>query len=61
MPENDQARRKRRNLLALALLAFIVLAGTLLFSRFIRNAAIMKCVTSGRQDCVERIVATPPQ
>jgi hypothetical protein len=42
-------------------LALIVLAGTLLFSRFIRNAAIMKCVTSGRQDCVERIVATPPQ
>jgi hypothetical protein len=61
MPENDQERRKRQNLLALALLAIIVLAGTLLFSRFIRNAAIMKCVTAGRQDCVERIVATPPQ
>jgi hypothetical protein len=61
MPENDQARRTRQNLIAIALLVIIVLAGTLLFSRFIRNAAIMKCVTSGRQDCVERIVAAPPQ
>jgi hypothetical protein len=40
-------------------LVIIVLAGTLLFSRFIRNAAIMECVTSGRQDCVERIFAPP--
>lgn len=35
----------------------IVLAGTLLFSRFIRDVAIMKCVTAGHQDCAERIVA----
>jgi|JRHI01.1.fsa_nt_gi hypothetical protein len=59
MDNAEQERRKRQNLIALAFLVIIVLAGTLLFSRFIRNAAIMKCVTSGRQDCVERIVAAP--
>jgi hypothetical protein len=61
MTDNEQARRTRQNLFARAILVVIVLAGTLLFSRFIRNVAIMKCVTAGRQDYVERIVATPPQ
>jgi hypothetical protein len=42
-------------------LVIIVLAGTLSFSRFIRDVAIMKCVTAGRQDCVERIDAAPSQ
>jgi hypothetical protein len=58
---NDKTHRTLRNLIALAVLGVIVLAGTLLFSRFIRNAAIMKCVTAGRQDCVEWIDAAPPQ
>jgi hypothetical protein len=42
-------------------LGIVVLAGTLLFSRFIRDVAIMKCVTAGRQDCVERIDAATPK
>lgn len=58
MDNAEQARRRDRTWLP-APLVIIVLAGTLLLSRFIRNAAIMKCVTSGRQGCVERIVAAP--
>ncbi len=56
---NDQTRRTVQNVIALMVLAVIVLAGTLLFSRFIRDVAIMKCVTAGRQDCVARIDAAP--
>ena len=59
MDNAEQERRKRQNLIALAFLVIIVLAGTLLFSRFIRNAAIMKCVTSGRQYCVCLLYTSP--
>jgi hypothetical protein len=56
---NDKTHRTLQNLIALVVLGIILLAGTLLFSRFIRDVAIMKCVTAGRQDCVERIDAAP--
>jgi hypothetical protein len=58
---DDKTHRRLQNLIALAVLGVIVLAGTLLFSRFFRDVAIMKCVTAGRQDCVERIDAAPRQ
>jgi hypothetical protein len=58
---NDKTHRTLQNLIALAVLGVIVLAGTLLFSRFIHDVAVMKCVTAGRPDCVERIDAVPPQ
>jgi hypothetical protein len=56
----DKTHRTLRKLIALAVLGVIVLAGTLLFSRFFRDVAIMKCITAGRQDCVERIDAASP-
>jgi hypothetical protein len=56
---NDKKHRTLQNFIALVVLGIILLAGTLLFSRFIRDVAIMKCVTAGRQDCVERIDAAP--
>lgn len=51
---NDQPRRTRQNIIALVLLVILVLAGMQLFSRFIRDVAIMKRVTAGHQDCAER-------
>ena len=57
----DQPHRTRQNVAALALLAAIVLAGTLLFSNFMRSVAVMRCVTSGRQDCVEALLTAPRQ
>jgi hypothetical protein len=59
MDDNDRAPQTRKNMVALALLVVIVLASTLLFSNFIRSAAVLKCVTSGRQDCAERVSASP--
>ena len=43
--------RSRQNVIALAFVIIIALCATLLFSSFMHSAAMMKCVTSGRQDC----------
>jgi hypothetical protein len=61
MDESDHARRTKQNVVVLFLLVVIVFAGTLLFRNFVTSIAIMKCVTSGRQDCVERVLVKPSQ
>jgi hypothetical protein len=55
MPSGDQAHRARQNAIGLAVVLAIALAATLLFANFVQSAAVMKCVTAGRQDCVERV------
>jgi hypothetical protein len=55
MDQSEQARRTKQNILDLSLLVVIVLAGALLFRNFIRSAAMLRCVRSGRQDCVQGV------
>ncbi len=53
------AGNDRQNMIAVTLVVIIALAATLLFSNFVRSVAMMKCASSGRQDCVERVVTSP--
>jgi hypothetical protein len=56
---SEQARRTRQNVIALAILALILLAGTWLLHDLKTSADLLDCLSSGRRDCGAAIGAAP--
>lgn len=51
VPNDEQARRTRQNVIALVVLAIVLLSGALLFHYLKQRAAQIDCLSAGRRNC----------
>jgi hypothetical protein len=60
MDIEEQARRTRQNIIALAFLAILLLGGAWLFSDLKQSAFLLTCLASGRRVCGQEITLARP-
>jgi hypothetical protein len=58
MPNDEQARRTRQNIVAMIALAIVLLGGALLFHYLTQRAALIDCLSAGRRNCDQVIEAS---